>query len=49
MANIPKSLASVGRAKNAENAEVAQLVEHIPEEDGVASSSLALGTRNKYD
>jgi hypothetical protein len=26
-------------------AEVAQLVEHIPEEDGVASSSLALGTK----
>ena len=26
-------------------AEIAQLVEHIPEEDGVAGSSPALGTR----
>ncbi len=25
-------------------AEIAQLVEHFPEEEGVASSSLALGT-----
>ena len=45
-------IASVGRARARDevelknkNAEVAQLVEHIPEEDGVASSSLALGTR----
>ncbi len=30
--------------KWAQPAQVAQLVEHFPEEEGVASSSLALGT-----
>ena len=28
------------------NAEIAQLVEHFPEEEGVAGSSPALGTRS---